>query len=503
MFLPDSHSAKEGFNVIGLPQTRGFYASRWQILVTNNTLNLAILIGVIYMALVAFGAEDAAGTYIALPVMYVSGGSTLFLPIAVILLLIRSTRRASGVVLYLIASLWLIWLWIFAFTVLYQTVGKWAAFLGALLSLISNGLGIFLIFGLFAAVNGAWGALVGTVGAVVLCRVVSNAGKSAMGMRPSQIIRQWVVMDDPILLAEQDEPSAFETRAHVSKNLHEAIERWRNAARRQIEDTNTVAKKAFEKFSDDYGEGARDVRKYCRVLSAATVENFESRSESDLHTTPGDILGAIADCAEVAMYRGEDADTIDLLRDLYVSLSNFLPEADSKILTDQNASMLAADLSEQTQSNEIEVQRVREEIRSETERLEEEFDQLIDDIELKHSNAEIAGLQKRRDQLKAEYEGMIALACWENGDREEALRCYTKALALDSDSAVLFLNRGNLQLEMGFFEDGIADLEEARRLDSSLPCDNADIFKYLSPDLREAVRQSMLKAKSSQPSEQE
>jgi hypothetical protein len=198
--------------MIGLPRTRGFSAGNWQILLTNNTLNAALLIGVVYMALTFFGAEEAAGTYIALPVMYVSGASTFFLPIALILLLIRSTRKAGGVMLYLIASLWLIWLWLFAFTVLYQKVGKWVALLGVVLSLVSGGKGVFLLFGLIAAVNGMWSTLVVIVGAVVLCRVVSNAGKSFMGLKPSQSLRRWIMAEDvPLVDGYIDNSHTYES----------------------------------------------------------------------------------------------------------------------------------------------------------------------------------------------------------------------------------------------------------------------------------------------------
>jgi hypothetical protein len=43
--------------MIGLARTRGFSADTWQILLTNNTLNATLLIGVVYMALTFFGAE--------------------------------------------------------------------------------------------------------------------------------------------------------------------------------------------------------------------------------------------------------------------------------------------------------------------------------------------------------------------------------------------------------------------------------------------------------------
>lgn len=198
--------------MLGLPRTRGFSAGNWQILLTNNTLNAALLIGVVYMGLTFFGAQEAAGSYIALPVMYASGASTFFLPIALILLLIRSGRKAGGAMLYLISSSWLIWLWLFAFTFLYQKLGTWVALLGVALSLVSSGKGLFVVFALVALVNGMWSALLVILGAVVLCRVVSNAGKSFMGLRPSESLRRWILAEDvPFVDGYTDDPHTYQS----------------------------------------------------------------------------------------------------------------------------------------------------------------------------------------------------------------------------------------------------------------------------------------------------
>ena len=75
------------------------------------------------------------------------------------------------------------------------------------------------------------------------------------------------------------------------------------------------------------------------------------------------------------------------------------------------------------------------------------------------------------------------------------MRLYDKAIDLDPDDAVALLNRGNLQLEMGRFDAGIADIEEAREMVPELPCENADLFKMLSPEMREEVRQRIVKKK--------
>jgi tetratricopeptide (TPR) repeat protein len=85
-----------------------------------------------------------------------------------------------------------------------------------------------------------------------------------------------------------------------------------------------------------------------------------------------------------------------------------------------------------------------------------------------------------------------ALVAWKRGDRETALHLYNEAIDIDSDNAVALLNRGNLQIELGNFDEGINDLERASELDPKLPTHNATLFKDMPPEMRESVRQRML-----------
>jgi hypothetical protein len=167
-------------------------SGEWRLLVTNNTLNLALLIGAVVMAMLVFGKDEVAANYVVLPVMYISGAGTLLLPLVLILLLIRGTRKAGGLMLYLIASFWLIWLWLFTFLSLYQHTGKWFTVAAVIVSLFSSGFGLFVAFVFASFLSGQWTALFVIVGGVVLARVASNAGKSFMGLKPSQRLRRWV-----------------------------------------------------------------------------------------------------------------------------------------------------------------------------------------------------------------------------------------------------------------------------------------------------------------------
>jgi len=155
-------------------------------------LNVALVTGVVFMLLFLFGGEEPSGKYILLPIMYVSGGSILLLPLALIFAAIKRTRAAGGALFYIIASLSIMWLWLFALISLYQNAGKWPAVIGFIVSLFSSGLGMFAVFGLMAIVSGQWTAALLLVGAAALCRVVSNLGKSLMGLRPSEEQKGWV-----------------------------------------------------------------------------------------------------------------------------------------------------------------------------------------------------------------------------------------------------------------------------------------------------------------------
>lgn len=85
-----------------------------------------------------------------------------------------------------------------------------------------------------------------------------------------------------------------------------------------------------------------------------------------------------------------------------------------------------------------------------------------------------------------------ALIAWERGERSEALRFYDQALDLEPNNAVALLNRGNLQIELGHFDEAISDLDRAKALDPTLPTFNADLFRGMDSEMRETVRQRLL-----------
>jgi hypothetical protein len=97
--------------------------------------------------------------------------------------------------IYSVASLWIIYLWLFGFFSLYQNAGKVWALVGVVASMFSSGLGLFAIFGIAAGLHGQWAPVGLIIGGAIICRMVSNAGKRFMGLRPSADARDWVMME--------------------------------------------------------------------------------------------------------------------------------------------------------------------------------------------------------------------------------------------------------------------------------------------------------------------
>lgn len=183
--------------------SRGEIINTWQILVTNNTLNVALLIGLVFfILLLAVGTDSTA--YVLLPIMYGAGGALLLIPIAAVLAISWRTRPIAGLLIYLPASLWLIWLWLFSFMSLYQNTEIGWPLAGVALSCVSSGLGMFAVYALVGVLKGQWLAVLIMVGSVFLCRIGSNLGKKLMGMKPSQKLSRWVMEYDPILLYDQE-----------------------------------------------------------------------------------------------------------------------------------------------------------------------------------------------------------------------------------------------------------------------------------------------------------
>jgi tetratricopeptide (TPR) repeat protein len=320
--------------------------------------------------------------------------------------------------------------------------------------------------------------------------------------------------------------------------IHEMVETWRESAGKEIEIENALFSAFRDKFSEGYGPSGWELCAYADVVVAANIENSHSRSESELPSTAEQIKLAILEVAELAVARQDDTETFELLKMAYSSLARFLPDSKAEVVTARNLGYLSEDPDHPSLRKSTEADQIEAEVDDEESRLSQEFDEMVEKEKEQHTiQAEIERLETEKARLSREKtkieiemakafrelspedpdrvteifleefrnssptEGTSAKYCgdgliaWRKGDRETALRLYDKAIALDPDDAVALLNRGNLQLEMGRFDAGIADIEEAREMVPELPCENADLFKMLSPEMREEVRQRILKNK--------
>jgi hypothetical protein len=275
---------------------------------------------------------------------------------------------------------------------------------------------------------------------------------------------------------------------------------------------------------------------YGEVLAAATIENSNSRRESELTSSAEQIKLAILDVTKLAVAKEDDDVTFELLKMAYSSLARFLPEPQAKLVTARNIAWLSEEPNHPALERSAEAEQIDAKVEADECQLADEFDQLAakakdkqrNQKELEYLRNEKAKLIREKAKLELEMtkafldlnpddpdaviEDLLeefrssdakertsrkycgdALIAWRDGDRETAFQLFTNAIELDSDDPVALLNRGNLQLEMGRFEAGIADLERVREMAPDLPYQNADIMKMLDPEEREDWRQRMLK----------
>lgn len=276
--------------------------------------------------------------------------------------------------------------------------------------------------------------------------------------------------------------------------------------------------------------------KYAEVLAAATIENSHSRLESELPSSPEQIKLAILGVTKLAVAKHDGDVTFELLKMAYSSLARFLPEPEAQLVAARNIEWLSEDPSHSPFERPADAEQIDASVEADESQLADEFDQLVAKVKEKQKiQEELEWLRNEKAKVireKAKLELQLskafrdlnpddpdavmedlleefrssdakegtsrkysgdALIAWRDGDRETAFQLFTNAIELDANDPVALLNRGNLQLELGCFEAGIADLERAREMAPELPCDNADIMKMLDSEEREHWRQRMLK----------
>jgi len=309
--------------------------------------------------------------------------------------------------------------------------------------------------------------------------------------------------------------------------LHEKVQAYKNSASNEIEIDNTLLSACRSEFGEGYGPSGLLVGAYADVIAKATIEDSRSRRKSQLPASPERIKQAIIEVAESAISRQQEHDpAIELLKIVYSSLARFLPESQALVVKERNLAWLSENPHHPGLRRSKEAESIDAQVDAEEARLAQEFDDIIRTILRRNlASAKRERAQAEKQLLEAFYElspddpDLVtnvlleessnldledrssvryvrdALITWRQGDRERALYYFTKAVEIDPDDGATLVNRGNLQLEMGYFDDGIRDLERAREINPELPWQNALLFQMLSPDQRERTRQSMVNKK--------
>ncbi len=152
----------------------------WPLVLQDIVFNIAALIIIGFLAVAIFGSDEIAGQYVLIPFSYVMSLLALALPLGFVLAFIRRTKSLAGIVIYLNSVAVLLYLWMFAFLLLYQHVGKWWAFIGALLAVFSGGYGLFVLFVIAYLVSGHWLIAIGFTVGILLCGWAKTWGVTLM-----------------------------------------------------------------------------------------------------------------------------------------------------------------------------------------------------------------------------------------------------------------------------------------------------------------------------------
>lgn len=136
-----------------------------------------------------------------------------------------------------------------------------------------------------------------------------------------------------------------------------------------------------KRFGDGYGFPGRIVLEYVETALKGTVENFRSRSITELTEDLDGVKHAILDVAGEAYSFEGDEEAVECLRFAYSYLARFLPEERARLVTKCNVGLLSKDHKHQvlTDLEEDKVALIESEIEYEEHRLKLEFDETLDE----------------------------------------------------------------------------------------------------------------------------
>jgi hypothetical protein len=183
------------------------------------------------------------------------------------------------------------------------------------------------------------------------------------------------------------------------EGLHEKVAAYQDAVKKEIELNRTLLSACQRMFGEGYGSSGVLICAYADIVAKGTIENYCSRSESELFSSTEKIKAAIIEATELAISREEEDSTLELLKMLYSSLAWFLPESQALLVTECNRGRFSADPSHPglRRSEEADL------IEAEVERLAEEFDQ----IEIELLESEVAEIKKEKARVEKELATLL------------------------------------------------------------------------------------------------
>lgn len=425
---------------------------------TTYLLNAVLLFGVVFILLLFLSDGEATGK-IFLALQVISGFVLLLLPAGIILAIIAKTKKLGGAVLYFIAAVSLVYWWIAGLLLLLDKGGTIWAVVGIVLSFFTGGFGLFFVTVVSAILPRSWEGVLLFIGIPLLCKAVMNFSKFLMEIAPAQI-------EQKIKLFEKEQEREIQAIDEKIKNLRpRKIEKQSQVALSdeelgESEDYNDYFEDDFE---DELGDDYEDLDEEELFLEIERLELETERLEKELTENNAKLK--------------EQTETETALEIKLRRKKEEVEQANQEVLN------IRKKLTE-IQNNETEIQNEIARMMQENPAMAEIIYESLEELDLENETAE----KYSRDALIAQRKG----------DRIKAVALYTKALEIDSDDAINLLNRGNLLIELGRFDEGIEDLEIASEINPTLPTHNAILFKNMPDEMREAIRQKMLEKDNSE-----
>lgn len=396
---------------------------------TTYLFNGILVLGAVFIVISFFAAGETVGE-IFLAVQIFSGIVFWLLPIAIVLAIIKRTRKVGGAMLYTVGVVQLAYWWITALLLLQDKGGTWWAIVGIVSSFVTAGYGIFAVTVLNAIIHGSLTGVLMFIGIPMLCRLVMNLGKGLMQIHPEQVKKKIEEFEEK-QQAELDE---------LDENLFR-LETKRLEQESEIEELDEVLKEFDE-------------------IEAQRELSWESENIDDDDWDDED-------------YEDEQDELSDEEREIEI--------ARLQAEIEQNKAKLR-----EAQENQARVQgeffELLNELAGDKDAAKEILEEMYQEAELDPGSKEYYSQQAHI--LWKQDKRERALLFFNKALPENRDDVYS------GDDAITLMNRGNLNLELGNEVEGVSDLETAAKINPSLPI--LPIWE-MSSTVREVMLKAFLK----------